>query len=99
MKLGQALESLDSFDADQTIYVQSDRPIGADSEVVVDFYSDDGEPPPSAAGMTYLLEVSIARDVLRVWSEWRNGGTPSTNEMVGAVVYYAEHDAFQPVKQ
>ncbi|MEX2170271.1 MAG: hypothetical protein WD851_13240 [Pirellulales bacterium] len=48
MNLGQALEALDGFDAEQTIYMRADGPINAESEVVVDYYSDDGEPPASA---------------------------------------------------
>ena len=96
MNLGQALESLDDFDAEQTIYVQTENQISTESEVVVDYYSDDGEPPASAAGMDYLLEVDLARDVVRVWSEWRNGISPTTDQKVEAVLYYAQHDAFQP---
>ncbi len=96
MNLGQALESLDDFDAEQTIYVHPGNQINTASEVVIDYYSDDGEPPASAAGMEYLLEVGLARDVVRVWSEWRNGLSPSTDQKIEAVVYYAQHDAFQP---
>ncbi len=98
MNMRQALESLDGFDGEQTIYVRHGGPIDAESEVVVDYYSDDGEPPASAAGMDYLLEVSLARDALRVWSEWREGRSPSMEEQIDAVVYYAENDAFQPVE-
>ena len=98
MTMRQAIESLDGFDGEQTIYVRPDGSIDSDSEVVVDYYSDDGEPPESAAGMNYLLEVSLARDALRVWSEWREGRLPSIEEQIEAIVYYAENDAFQPVE-
>ena len=97
MNLRQAVELLDRLDADQIIYVQRDVPARAESGVVVDFSSDDGEPPASAIGMRYLLEVSLARNVVRVWSEWREGRSPSTEEKIEAIVYYAEHDAFQPI--
>lgn len=98
MNFGQALKAFDGFDAEQTIYVRENGSINAESEVVIDFYSDDGEPPASAAGMKYLLEVSLARDAIRVWSEWRDGRIPSIEEQIDAVVYYAENDAFKPAE-
>lgn len=49
------------------------------------------------AGLTYLLEVSLARDVLDVWTSWRNGAQPSPEEAARAVIYYAQHDAYEPV--
>jgi len=44
----------------------------------------------------YFLEVDLVREVLEVWSAWRNGQIPTTNEACTAVIYYAEHDAYQP---
>jgi hypothetical protein len=57
----------------------------------------DGSTPPEAAGMTYLLEVRLAKEAIRVWSEWRNGAAPTSEDRVAAVVYYATHDAYLPV--
>jgi hypothetical protein len=47
-------------------------------------------------GYECLLEVDLVREVLEVWSAWRNGQIPTTNEACTAVIYYAEHDAYQP---
>ena len=53
-----------------------------------------GEEPP--AGWRYLLEVLIAREVLEVWSDWRDGRIPSVEEACDAIVHYADNDAYQP---
>jgi hypothetical protein len=98
MNLGQALESLEEHDSEWIIYVRADDPIDARTEVVVDACAGSGEPPSSAQGMEYLLEVVLARDVVRVWSQWRDGRVPTLEEKVAAIVYYAKHDAFLPVE-
>jgi hypothetical protein len=50
----------------------------------------------SAPDHAYLLEVDLAREVLAVWSDWRSGVAPSPDEAARAVIYYAEHDAYEP---
>lgn len=50
----------------------------------------------SAPDHAYLLEVDVAREVLTVWSDWRAGVVPSPEEAARAVIYYAEHDAYEP---
>jgi len=94
MTLAEAIERLEEFDADQIIYAVKTTPV---SEAVVDYETDDGDVPASANGMRYLLEISLARDAIRVWSEWREGRQPTLDEKVQAVIYYAENDAFMPV--
>ena len=93
MKLIEVIQNLDEFDADQAIYVTA---TSADADAVVDYEADDGNAPPSAKGMRYFLEVSIARDSIRVWSQWRDGRQPTADERMQAVLYYAKNDAFMP---
>ena len=57
----------------------------------------DGSPPSSAAGLRYLLEVQLAREAIEVWRAWRPGQTPSLENKLRAVTFYAEHDAWLPV--
>jgi hypothetical protein len=45
-----------------------------------------------------LLEVDLAREVVKVWSAWRGGMTPTLETATLAVVYYGEHDAYQPLE-
>jgi hypothetical protein len=52
----------------------------------------------TAPGHAYLLEVDLAQEVVEVWSAWRDGATPTAQEATLAIIYYAEHDAYQPVE-
>jgi hypothetical protein len=47
-----------------------------------------------AAGLRYLLEVALAKDAVVVWSDWRGGAEPTTDDKLMAVAYYATHDAY-----
>lgn len=90
MTLSDVIARLDEFDDDQTIYVTKNTP---DAEAVVNFPPDDGS-MNSANGMYYLLEVVLAKEAIRVWSEWRAGLLPMLDEKIQAVVYYAEYDTY-----
>jgi hypothetical protein len=46
--------------------------------------------------MLYLLEVSLAREVLEVWTAWRDGRRPTISEACEAIIYYASNDAYLP---
>ncbi len=94
MNLSDVVADLSRFGDDETIYVASRS---GDSAAVVGRETDEGDPPESAVGMGYLLEISLARDAVRVWSEWRDRRQPTAEEMVEAILYYSEHDAFLPV--
>jgi hypothetical protein len=64
-------------------------------ELPVELVNEEDQEPP--AGTTYLLEIGLMKDVIRVWREWRVGLEPDTSQACEAVAYYAVHDAFQPV--
>ena len=74
-----------------TIYARKPWTPAADAVVLE---GDDGV--VSGSGHDYLLEVDLVFDVLDVWSDWRGDVTPSAEEAALAVIYYAEHDAYQP---
>lgn len=44
--------------------------------------------------LVYFLEVSIAKEVLDVWQNWRDGRTPNENERIEALFYYVDNDAY-----
>jgi hypothetical protein len=48
--------------------------------------------------LRYLLEVALAREGIDVWRAWRPGHTPSLEDKLAAVTYYAEHDAWLPAE-
>lgn len=47
-------------------------------------------------GLSYVLAVNIAKEVLKVWRQWRNGTVPTVSQMCEAVIHYANNDAFLP---
>lgn len=69
------------------------RPWSEDADAVV--AKEDQQPP----GYDYLLETELVREVLAVWSEWRDGRSPTPSEAARAVMHYAELDAYLPVAE
>ncbi|MHA6758072.1 hypothetical protein [Streptacidiphilus sp. PAMC 29251] len=80
------LQSLDEQPAEAVIYAA--KPWAAASDAAIAPFD---APPPNLA---YLLEVELAKDVVEVWSSWRNGAQPNASEKCQAVIHYAEHDAY-----
>ena len=66
-------------------------PWSAESESYV--VADETEAPD---GTTYLLEVGVAAEAITVWSQWREGRSPSPEDACAAVLYYATNDAYLP---
>jgi hypothetical protein len=89
-RLVDVVSALASADPEATIYVAmpaspySNATVSADDRGVI--------------GLAYLLEVSLAREVLDVWARWRNGREPTPEEAAGAIIYYAQHDAYEPIR-
>lgn len=92
--LSELLRSARALDPAATIFAE--RPWGEGSRAILISHAVD-DVRDERHGMAYLLEVDLAQDVLKVWSDWRNGEQPTSADSVAAVVYYAEHDAYIPV--
>jgi integrase len=97
-RLGELLDDLETVEDDLTIYAATSNGWDGDSPAVVAMESEDRLVPPEAVGMAYLLEVGLAKEAIRVWSEWRNAAIPTSTDRLAAVVYYATHDAYVPVQ-
>jgi hypothetical protein len=68
--LADILEDLESA-PNAVWYVPKDEPVNLGTKVVL--WSDVRSRPATNLGLRYLLETDTARDVVRVWSEWRGG--------------------------
>jgi hypothetical protein len=90
--LGDVLGDLDKVDDEATIFVK-DGSVDESTESLV--LAEGDEPPP---GFKYLLEIYLAKEVIEVWSEWRDGKRPSRAERSTAVAHYASHDAYLPTE-
>ena len=97
MTLAELLENLDGFDDNLTIYAEKNpffspesRAITCPEEEVQNIYD-------KKQGLSYLLEVFIAKEVVQAWIEVHGDNKPSIEDICEAVIYYAENDAYPPI--
>ncbi|MGX6604274.1 hypothetical protein ACWKSP_19375 [Micromonosporaceae bacterium Da 78-11] len=88
------IPSGDAYEAGPTIYAR--RPWTPDSDaLVLRGAACAGRRLPDT-DHEYLLEVKLAREVVEVWSAWRDNTEPAAEQATLAVIYYGENDAYQP---
>lgn len=95
MPLAAILDQIDKVSNDCTIYIADTGQLSPTTNAVA-LQEPTSDAPPS--GMRYLLEVPLAREAIKVWSDWRGGRNPSSDDKAKAVIYYAEHDAYMPTE-
>ena len=93
MKLSEIVAALDNADDDWTIFADRSSALSPESRAAV-AVADAGAPQ----GLVYLLEVYLAKEAVEVWSKWRDGRQPLLAEKCEAIIWYAEHDAYLPLK-
>ena len=91
--LEQLVRELGEFGDELVLFAPAGSPVSSQTSIYL--IDEEAEEPP--AGTDYLLEVSTMKNVLKVWSAWRNGAEPTTEQACEAVLWYADHDAYQPV--
>jgi hypothetical protein len=94
--LRDVIARLADFAEDETRDADSATPT---ARAVVAAEPDGGSVPLAAAGLRYLLEVALAREGISVWRHWRPGQTPTLDDKVAAVTYYAANDAWLPIDE
>jgi hypothetical protein len=99
VRLGDIIARLSEFDDDDTIYVR--EPWTAESDAMVATEPEVDEPdgvvlPPAAAeaGLSYFLEIYIARELVEDWIKYL-GADPGAKEMCEKVIFYATYDAYE----
>ncbi len=90
MTLRDLVTKLSELPDEHTIYAQGDPPSATS-------VAESRPRGPIPIGLKYVLEVELAREVVEIWSNWRSGRVPSTDEALEAILYYAKHDTYQPV--
>lgn len=96
MTLIELIERLDSIDDELTIYAEKNPDWSANSLAVVCPEPEEGGVPDEARGMSYLLEVFLAKEVIEDMGEGRGGRGSTAQDKCEAVIYYAENDAYMP---
>lgn len=94
MTLREILEDLDKISDEFVIYASKNDEWNLDSPAALVLLDDAAEVDLHLADLTYFLEIEIAKEVLEVWKEWRDGREPTESERVEAVLYYANNDAY-----
>src|SRR5215831_12940529 len=92
--LAAVVENID--DVDPELIMHAVRPWSEQSPIWAAHLDETDNAPD---GFEYMLEVELAQDAIEVWSLWREDQVPTTAEACGAVIWYAEHDAYQPTEQ
>ena len=95
MTLTEAAARLSDFSDDLTIYIERGAQTDGASEVTVAAASED-DSAWAPSGFRYLLEVDVAKEVVEVWTAWRNGQVPTAEDAARAITYYVEHDTYEP---
>lgn len=94
MDFAEVIGRLGELDGEKTIYsIVAPAEVAASTTTCVHEEDDDGGAP---TGFVYFLEVDLAQEVVDVWSRWRGGRTPSLEDKIEAVIYYASNDAYLP---
>jgi hypothetical protein len=95
MNLAVLLDRIDDLPDEFTIYVANTGELSPATPAVARSEPADGLAP---SDMRYLLEVPLAREAIKVWSDWRHGRSPSSDDKANAVIYYGENDAYMPLE-
>ena len=96
MTLRDVIARLDEFADQETIYAESATP---SAKAIVALEPEDTSPAAATPGLPYLLEISTAREAIEVWQAWRPGQSPTLEDKLAAVIYYAKNDAWLPIDQ
>lgn len=99
MKIIEIIENVDKMSDDLVIFIDATETFNKNSEAGIRTITDLVINNQIPEGMKYYLEVMIAKKVLQVWREWRNGRTPTLNEKFQAITYFVQHDSYQPINE
>jgi hypothetical protein len=100
MTLSQVVQRLDSYDDELMIWARARTDLAdltPDTEAVVAPELEDAEVWWEERGLSYVLEVDLAKEAIEVWRQWRDSAEPSAGQRCAAVIYYAVNDAFLEV--
>jgi hypothetical protein len=95
--LADVLDRISEYENDLVIFAEAQPAWSEHSSASMLPVSSDIPAPEEIAGMRYLVEVGLAKEVIRIWSAWREGKLPTQREKCDAVIFYADYDSYQPV--
>lgn len=93
--LGIILDNLQDYDEELVIMTKNNQDITKDTFVILVKQDEINE--YKEKGYNYFLELFLAREIIDVWSKWRNNKKPTLDEKIKAIIYYSINDAYLPV--
>jgi hypothetical protein len=93
MKLIDAISNLSIYSDRHIIYVKSSQSIDENTEVVVMLSSEFEARRKDMEDYDYFLEIPLVEDVINAW-RYNTNELPTSQQIVRAVIYYAENDAY-----
>jgi hypothetical protein len=97
MTLAQVVQRLDDYEDELMIWARARldlADLAPDTEAVVAPALEDDSTWWEERGLSYVLEVDLAKEVIEVWRQDRDGADPSTAQACAAVIHYAVNDAY-----
>lgn len=94
MNLREIIHEIESLSDDLVIFASKNGDWNLDAPAALILSADMESVGVNLEGLFYFLEVEIAKEVLFVWKEWRDGCEPSKDERIEALFYYANNDAY-----
>src|SRR4051794_24002241 len=90
--LENIIKEIDSFEDDMVLYVeQKDDKWHLSSMAYIYSFGNEEEVPTEVKGVPYFLEISLINEVMEVWKSWTSNKKNANQEIVIAVIYYAEN--------
>jgi len=98
MTLSEIISRLDELPEDATIFaVQSEGHWYPHSlAFLTEEEQDEQYQVFAGVKMRYMLEIFLAREVIEAYQEHYHTLTPTDEEKLKAIIYYAEHDCYLP---
>lgn len=102
--LFELIQRLDEFEDNDrlrplVIYAQNGARAGRGSPALVCPRSEGGGLTcPLDASLSEILSVEQARDVIAVWSAWRDGLTPSPEDRFRTVMFFSQYGTYVPLE-
>jgi len=94
MTLREIIGNLDDLSNDLVIFAEKNSDWLLDSPAALVLASEMERAGTQLEVLLYFLEIEIAKEVLGVWSKWRDGRKPTEAERIEALFYYADNDAY-----
>ena len=93
MTLREVVEQLSSYDEEQTIFLNRQVELSADTPAVVAWIPEDDSHPDEAEGLTIFLDIWHAREVIEGKARLAKLQQPSVSQKIGLLIEYARKGA------